>query len=113
MPFHEFILEKNLERYSELSSSKSIPSLSVNLEDIKLKASGYFQSVGQKFLSKENIIDPEAHHHKRDLKEVDHVHHKHFWNEFPRKQSNNDMSYHEEDITMRFIVGWLYGKSED
>lgn len=94
MVFQDSILEKRLERYEA-------PNL--NIQGAVMEESiRYLSKVGADFLSKEKVIDKYKDHHR---------HHdvvsKQFFNEFPRKQTNNDLQYHNEDVTLKFIVDWF------
>jgi hypothetical protein len=108
MTFADYMLEKRLEKYD-------IPQLTTQeISDLRNKTSLLLSKIGSTYLSKERIFDAQNQHHHEHVhvKEVDHVNTRHFFNEFPRKQSNNDMSYHEEDITIRFIYDYFFNKSE-
>lgn len=103
MTFSDFVLDKRLEKY------ETIPKLNPDeINELKNKTHSLFSD----YLSKEKISEHKHQHKHVGVKQVDHVNQRHFYHEFPRLQSNNDMSYHEEDITMRFIYDYFFSSDK-
>lgn len=53
------------------------------------------------WLSKERIMEMNSTEHRQ-------AKNNHFFNEFPRKQSNNDLQYHTDDTVMSFLADYFF-----
>lgn len=91
MAFQDFILEERIKNYE---MKDVLDNVQVEHKFDILKSS--IKKLGDSYLSKENLkIDKNQEF-------------RHFHNEFPRKQSNNDLEYHNQDATIKFLVDWFF-----
>jgi len=91
--FQDYFLHQNLDKY-EVDTILQGEYVDVSSQFLTRFLANY--------LSKEQIQSKYQDHHRH----YDVVS-KQFFNEFPRKQTNNDLQYHNEDDTLKFIVDWF------
>lgn len=89
MTFHDFVIDTRLEQHNEEEPLREL--------EIVTKRS---KEVLGHYLSKERILE-----HQRINQDPSRSH---FFHEFPRKQSNNDLQYHTDDVVINFLVNWFF-----
>lgn len=97
--FQDYILEKKLDKY-EASTIIDDDDYQVALDESRK----FLSKLGSDLFSKEKVIENYQDYHHHDVTS------KQFFNEFPRKQTNNDLQYHNEDVTLKFIVDWFLNR---
>jgi hypothetical protein len=92
MTFLDYQLESRLEKHLDHTSTTS----TFSLDEFSKTSKETIDS----WLSKERFI--EINETQNDPSK------KHFFHEFPRKQSNNDLQYHNDDTVMTFLVDYFF-----